>query len=193
MADAMKGAIGSSRLPFADDDAAEYRGEVFGKGGGSSGDAGAGPGNGPAVDARVGAGAGEVERIPGKTGLPRRTPQEAEAPQKKVDDTIVKVPRIEPSDPHDPTADVVGRALARKQGAVRRCYELALRDQPGLSGAVRARFSVAADGGLDDVQVSSADPGLADCVRNVLQGIRGLPSAAAGQRYTQSYVFSQAQ
>lgn len=84
----------------------------------------------------------------------------------------------------------VARVIARKNSAVRRCYESALRENPGLTGKVKVRFTVGTAGTITNVSVLGASGGFADCIRNKFNSIRGLPLLPSPQSFSQSYVFT---
>jgi periplasmic protein TonB len=86
--------------------------------------------------------------------------------------------------------DQIGKVIARKNAAVRRCYENALRSNPGLSGKVTVRFTVGTAGTVTEVTVLGADGDFQDCIRTKFTRIRGLPILPAPQSFNQSYVFT---
>jgi hypothetical protein len=63
--------------------------------------------------------------------------------------------------------DVVRRVVRRHLNQVRYCYEVALRQSPGLEGEVRVSFTIAADGSVSATNVTAntvASPEVAACV-----------------------------
>ncbi|MCO4760621.1 MAG: AgmX/PglI C-terminal domain-containing protein [Myxococcales bacterium] len=84
----------------------------------------------------------------------------------------------------------VARVIARKNSAVRRCYESALRKTPGLSGKVKVRFTVGTAGTITAVTVIGASGDFATCIKGKFRRIRGLPLLPSPQSFTQSYVFT---
>ncbi len=86
--------------------------------------------------------------------------------------------------------DEIKKMIARKNSAVQRCYEEALRDNPGEGGKVKVTFTVGTEGTVTDVSVSGASGKFADCIKAKFSSIRGLPDLASPQTFSQSYVFS---
>ncbi len=84
----------------------------------------------------------------------------------------------------------VARVIARKNSAVRRCYEAALRQNPGLTGKVKVRFTVGTAGTITSVSVLGASGGFASCIKGKFSRIRGLPLLPSPQSFSQSYVFT---
>ena len=84
----------------------------------------------------------------------------------------------------------VAKVISRKNSAVQRCYEAALRDNPDEGGKVKVSFTVGTAGTVTDVSVSGASGGFSECIKNKFMGIRGLPLLAAPQSFNQAYVFS---
>ena len=84
----------------------------------------------------------------------------------------------------------VSKVVARKNSAVQRCYEEALRDSPDEGGKVKVTFTVGTEGTVTDVSISGASGKFGDCIRNKFTAIRGLPMLASPQTFSQSYVFS---
>ena len=84
----------------------------------------------------------------------------------------------------------VARVIARKNSAVRRCYEAALRKSPGLSGKVKVRFTVGTAGTITGVDVIGAAGDFSTCIKSKFSRIRGLPLLPSPQSFTQSYVFT---
>jgi hypothetical protein len=63
--------------------------------------------------------------------------------------------------------DVVRRVVRRHINQVRYCYEVALRQTPGLEGEVRVSFTIAADGSVSAANVTGntvGSPDLAACI-----------------------------
>ncbi len=84
----------------------------------------------------------------------------------------------------------VAKVIRRKNSSIRRCYEAALRCNPGLSGKVAVYFTVGTAGTIDAVRIAGVTGGLARCIAKKLQRIRGLPMLAVDENYSQSYVFT---
>ena len=84
----------------------------------------------------------------------------------------------------------VGKVVSRKNSAVQRCYEEALRDNPDEGGKVKVTFTVGTEGTVTDVSVSGASGKFSDCIRSKFSAIRGLPLLPSPQTFSQSYVFS---
>lgn len=62
--------------------------------------------------------------------------------------------------------ELIKKLIKRRLGAIRFCYELALRTSPSLSTRVTVHFTIALDGTVSSATGSSdnAEPGLVDCV-----------------------------
>ena len=84
----------------------------------------------------------------------------------------------------------VGKVVSRKNSAVQRCYEEALRDNPDEGGKVKVTFTVGTEGTVTDVSVSGASGKFSDCIKARFTAIRGLPLLPSPQTFSQSYVFS---
>ncbi len=84
----------------------------------------------------------------------------------------------------------VARIISRKNSAIQRCYENALRANPGLSGKVTVRFVVGTAGTVTTVTVLGASGGFASCIQGKFKAIRGLPLLPSPQSFVQSYVFT---
>lgn len=67
-------------------------------------------------------------------------------------------PTPPPLPPRTPTdaPEAVRSVILRRQAALRQCYEVALRHQPDLHGAVMLEFDIRPDGHLADLRVSDA-------------------------------------
>ncbi len=84
----------------------------------------------------------------------------------------------------------VGAIISRKATAVRRCYETALRSNPGLGGKVSVRFTVGTGGTVTAVRILGAAGAFASCIESKFRAIRGLPILSRPTAFTQSYVFT---
>jgi len=84
----------------------------------------------------------------------------------------------------------VAKVISRKNSAVQRCYEQALRDNPDVGGKVKVTFTVGTEGTITDVSVSGASGSFAECIKAKFEAIRGLPTLSSPQTFGQSYVFS---
>ncbi len=85
----------------------------------------------------------------------------------------------------------VARVLARRNGSVRRCYELYVRRNPNANGAVKVivAFTVGTAGTMTSVDVRSAPPELGACIKAQFLRIRGLPLLPRPQGFSQRYNF----
>ena len=86
--------------------------------------------------------------------------------------------------------DVVRRVVLRNLPSVRRCYELALRGDPTLSGRLGVRFTLGADGRVIAVTLTSdtlRDPSLRECIQ---RAITRWVFPATGSQITVSYPFN---
>ena len=84
----------------------------------------------------------------------------------------------------------VAKVIRRKNSSVRRCYEAALRNNPGLSGKVTVSFTVGTAGTVTTVRVAGASGEFASCIESKFKRIRGLPLLSTPQSFNQSYVFT---
>jgi len=84
----------------------------------------------------------------------------------------------------------VAKVIRRKNSSIRRCYEAALRQNPGLSGKVKVQFTVGTAGTVTRVNVIGAGGDFAGCIKSKFSRIRGLPLLSSPQSFTQSYVFT---
>lgn len=160
-----------------------------GDGGAEKGDGG--PGGGLKL-AGGGGGGGTMEKVSaGKTkGFGDR---ESEATKVKADKEEKKVNISLSAGEMGGTGEAktdVAKVISRKNSAVQRCYEAALRDNPEEGGKVKVSFTVGTAGTVTDVSVSGASGGFAECIKNKFMGIRGLPLLPAPQSFNQSYVFT---
>ena len=89
-----------------------------------------------------------------------------------------------------PKKDQVARVIARKQSAVRRCYEAALRNDPTLHGKVTVRFVVGSAGTVTEVTALGANGDFQACIERKFRAIRGLPMLTTPASFRQSYVFT---
>ncbi len=94
----------------------------------------------------------------------------------------------------DGGGDAERREIARKiegrTGAIRACYEQALRDNPMMSLKVKVTFTIGTAGAITDTSVSGAAGSLADCIASKFQTIRNLPLLPAPQTFSQGFAFS---
>jgi outer membrane biosynthesis protein TonB len=86
--------------------------------------------------------------------------------------------------------DKIKRIVRRKNNAVRRCFEAALRDNPGLSGKVKVFFTIGGAGTITSTRVVGASGDFRACIERRLRSIRGLPQLKVPASFTQSYVFT---
>ncbi len=102
----------------------------------------------------------------------------------------VKVGLSEPLSGSGGNKDQVARVLRRKNAAVRRCYESALRSDPSLGGKVRVSFVVGTAGTVTSVRIVGASGEFARCIETKFRRIRGLPALSSPASFTQAYVFT---
>jgi len=195
IAGALLGAGGSSTKLFgaaAEGEEGTVVAKTFGGSTAGSGE-GDGPGQGGGVKLAGGsASGGTMEKVAGsgKAGFGTRKTDDTKVEAKK-EETAVKV-SLSSGDlggSGEGKADVA-KVIARKNSAVQRCYEMALRDNPDEGGKVKVAFTVGTAGTVTDVSVSGASGGFAECIKSKFMGIRGLPILPAPQSFNQSYVFS---
>lgn len=189
IAGAFAGAGGATKL-FAEggEGEGEVEAKTFGGGGGEEG----GQNPGAALKLKGGGGGGTVEKIKGGKpgGFGKRDKKLTAVKNTKVAKEV-KV-KFTPSalDGGGSGKEGVARVIARKNSAVRRCYESALRNDPGLSGKVKVRFTVGTAGTITNVSVLGASGAFSSCIQAKFKQIRGLPILPGPQSFNQSYVFT---
>ncbi len=87
----------------------------------------------------------------------------------------------------------IGRVIARKNAAIQRCYDQALRENPNEGGKIRVTFTVGTEGSVTEVSVAGGSPGLAACIEARFLAIRGLPLLSAQKIFVQTYVLNRAE
>ncbi len=194
IAGAFKGMGGGSTKFFQEAGEGEA-GDVVAK---TFGGAGAGAGDGDAKGPAAGgvklsgsSGGGSVERnakVKGE-GFGARKADETKTEGKKEEATVTIKLSSDTSGSGEAKADVA-KIISRKNSAVQRCYEQALRDNPDTGGKVKVTFTVGTEGTITDVSISGASGGFADCIKAKFEAIRGLPTLPSPQTFGQSYVFS---
>jgi outer membrane biosynthesis protein TonB len=193
VAGALMGANGAATKLFADD-GGDGEGTVTAKFGGSAGDADSGgPGKGGLNLEGGGKGGGTIEKVKGKGGGfgERKTDvTKVEEPKKAEVAAKVSLGGLDGSDDGDGSKGDIAKKVASKAGAVKACYEAALRDNPDVSGKVKVSFTVGTAGTVTDVTVSGADGGFRDCIEAKFKAIRGLPILSAPKQFSQSFVFT---
>ena len=169
-------------------------GTVVGKAFGSDGagkEGQDGPGQGGLKLEGGGASGGTMEKVSGgkAKGFGDRQADATKTEVKKVE-SEVKVSLFSDTGGTGEFKADVGKIVSRKNQAVQRCYENALRDNPDEGGKIKVSFTVGTAGTVTEVNVSGASGAFADCIKGKFMGIRGLPLLPAPQSFTQSYVFS---
>ena len=164
--------------------------KTFGGAGEGEGD-GEGPGAGGLKLAGGGGGGASVEKIKGggKGGFGKRDAGAVAVKQEKKEKEVKVTMSGSIGGSGSGKADI-GKIISRKNSAVRRCYETALRTNPGLSGKVSVSFTVGTAGTVTSVNVLGASGEFADCISTKFSHIRGLPLLPSPQSFTQSYVFT---
>ena len=194
VAGALMGANGAATKLFADD-GGDGEGTVTAKFGGGASDAGSGgPGAGGLNIEGGGKGGGTIEKVKGKGGgFGERKAEVAkvEEPKKVEAQASVKLSGLDGDDGGvEGSKSDIAKKIAGKAGAVKACYEAALRDNPDVSGKVKVSFTVGTAGTVTDVTVSGADGGFKDCIEGKFKAIRGLPLLPAPKQFSQSFVFT---
>ncbi len=192
IAGALLGKGGAATKLFAE--GGEGDGEVMAKtfgGGSDEGSKDNGPGGGVKL-AGGGGGGGTVEKVKtGKSkGFGKRKKSATKVVAKKREKKIKVSLSAGALGGSGSGKSGVARVIARKNSAVRRCYEGALRKTPGLSGKVKVRFMVGTAGTITSVNVLGASGEFAACIKRKFGRIRGLPLLPSPQSFTQSYVFT---
>jgi outer membrane biosynthesis protein TonB len=152
-----------------------------------------GPGSGGLALAGGGGGGGTVEKVPTgavKAGFGARSADQTKVAANKVEKKVVISFSSGSLGGSGTNKEQIGKVIARKASAVRRCYENALRQQPNLSGKVTVNFTVGTAGTVTNVSVLGATGDFADCIRGKFTSIRGLPLLTSPQSFNQSYVFT---
>ena len=160
-----------------------------GAGDGEGGDKG--PGSGGVKLAAGAKAGGTVEKV--VKGKPVGFEKNADATKAKGPDRVEAAVVIKMSGDTTGSGESkadVAKVVSRKNSAVQKCYEQALRDNPDVGGKVKVTFTVGTEGTVTDVSVSGATGGFADCIKAKFESIRGLPVLASPQTFGQSYVFS---
>ncbi len=151
----------------------------------------AGPGGGTLQLVGGGGGGGTVEKVAGggAAGFKRDADATKVVAQERFEKRVVI--SLNPGKLSGGAASAeVGKVISRKNSAVQRCYENALRGNPGLSGKATVRFTVGTAGTITEVSVLGAEGDFADCIKSKFENIRGLPILTTPQSFTQSYVFT---
>ncbi len=172
-----------------DDGSVQANRQAFG---GAEAADGAGPGGALKLEG-AGGGGGSVEKVGagGGKGFGERKSDIAkvDAPVKREAVAQIKLGGLDGDDAGGSKGDI-GKAISRKAGVVKQCYEAALRDNPEIGGKVVVGFTVGTAGTVTAVNISGAEGGFSDCIRAKFMNIRGLPILAAPQNFSQAYVFS---
>jgi len=167
--------------------------KTFGGAGAGEGE-GDGPGEGGVkLAGGTGASGGTMEKVGGKnTGFGKRESDATKVDVAKTEEkkVVIKLDTGALGGDGEGKGDVA-KVVSRKNSAVQRCYEQALRENPDVGGKVKVTFTVGTAGTVTEVNVSGATGAFAECIKSKFMGIRGLPILGAPQSFTQSYIFSQ--
>lgn len=191
--DTVAGAFKTTKM-FAqgdDGDTGEVMARSFGGSGDGAGDE-KGPGNsGIKLAEGSGGGGGTVEKVSGKksAGFGDRDTGDVKTEVKKKEETVQVILKSGGMDGEGEGKTEVARVIQRKNSAVQRCYEQALRDNPEEGGKVKVTFTVGTAGTITDVSVSGASGSFSDCIKTKFTSIRGLPTLPSPQTFSQSYIF----
>lgn len=164
--------------------------KTFGDGAASEGE---GPGTGGLKLAGSNGAGGTVEKVAagGQRGFGKRDTAATKVAAAPKEEKAVKVSLSAGSLGGSGEAkSEIGKIIGRKNSAVQRCYETALRDNPSLSGKVTVNFTVGTGGTITSVTVMGASGGFAECIESKFKNIRGLPLLSAPQSFNQGYVFT---
>jgi outer membrane biosynthesis protein TonB len=191
IAGALVGAGGAATKLFGE--AGDGEGEVVAKtfGGDGGTEKGEAPGSGLKL-AGGGGGGGTMEKVKtgGAKGFGDRKADDVKVEAKKEEVAVkVSLGGLDGGEGGESKQEI-GKIISRKNAAVQRCYETALRDNPDLSGKVKVTFTVGTAGTITDVSVSGATGPFEDCIKSKFSAIRGLPLLPSPQSFSQSYVFS---
>ena len=186
------GSAGAATRLFGDADDGAEGAVVAQTFGGGDGD-GAGP-TGAGLDIGGGGGGGgatvEIQTGNGKVGFGKRDPGAVKvAADTKAEKKVTISLSGSMSGSGEAKADI-GKVISRKNSAVQRCYENALRGNPNLSGKVTVRFTVGTAGTVTEASVLGAEGDFSECIKDKFLRIRGLPILTSPQSFSQSYVFT---
>ena len=157
--------------------------------GGGGEDGAEGPGGG--IQIAGGGGGGTIEQVAaGRKGFGKRDNAETKVKAKKQEKRIKISLSAGSLGGSGAGKSGVAKVIRRKNSAVRRCYEAALRSNPALSGKVSVQFTVGTAGTITRVNVIGAAGEFESCIRSKFTRIRGLPLLSSPQSFTQSYVFT---
>jgi outer membrane biosynthesis protein TonB len=189
IAGAFQGAAASKLFGVADDgEAGTVVAKTFGGGGADEGsDLNAG------VDlAGTGGGGGTVEKVDtGKRKGFKRSDKATKVSGPTKREKKVKISLNAGSlGGSGPAKTEIAKVIRRKNRAIQRCYEAALRENPNVGGKVAVSFVVGTAGTVTSVRVSGATGSFQSCIVNKFKRIRGLPRLPAAQTFNQSYVFT---
>ena len=116
------------------------------------------------------AGGGSATRLPVDAGDPKSAD--------RVQSVTIGKPRVTGDFP----PDVLQRIVRVQYGSIRRCYQYALAEEPGLEGTLEIAFRIDADGSASKVRAleGKLPSRLGDCIAKVLLP-RELPEPPAGK------------
>ncbi|MSP90237.1 MAG: AgmX/PglI C-terminal domain-containing protein [Myxococcales bacterium] len=160
-------------------------------GGDSGGDDLNGPGGALKLEGG-GGGGGTMEKVAGggAKGFGERDADATKVEAKKQEQLVkIDMQNFGMEGSGEGKADVA-KVISRKNSAVQRCYEMALKDSPDLSGKVKVMFIVGTAGTITEVSVGGATGSFEDCIKSKFSAIRGLPILPSPQSFSQSYVFT---
>ncbi len=169
----------------------EGEGTVVAKTFGGGGDeADGGPGGGLKL-AGGGGGGGTIEKVAGgRKGFGKRSSADTKVKAKKREKRVKISLSAGSLGGSGQGKSGVSRVIRRKNSAIRRCYEAALRNNPSLSGKVKVQFTVGTAGTITRVNVIGASGEFASCIKKKFARVRGLPLLSSPQSFSQSYVFT---
>lgn len=148
-----------------------------------------GPGGGLRLEG--GGGAGSIEAVATtRKGFGQRSQAETKVKNKKIEKKITISLSAGGLGGSGKGKEGVAKVIRRKNSAIRRCYEAALRNNPSLSGKVQVQFTVGTAGTITRVNVIGAAGEFASCIESKFTRIRGLPLLTSPQSFNQSYVFT---
>jgi outer membrane biosynthesis protein TonB len=181
-----KGGMASKLFAAGDEGDGSVVASTFG---GAGDDPANGPGGGLTIEG--GGGGGTIENVAtGRKGFGKRDSASTKVKAKKKEKRISISLSAGSLGGSGAGKSGVAKVIRRKNSAVRRCYEAALRNNPSLSGKVSVQFTVGTAGTVTRVNVIGAAGQFATCIKSKFTRIRGLPLLTSPQSFSQSYVFT---
>ncbi len=87
----------------------------------------------------------------------------------------------------------VARVFRRRKGAIKYCYERALKTNPKIKGKVSVRFTIGSAGRITSIKVTSnttGDPSVGSCIQAKIKSWRFPPAEGGKVTFTHTFVLS---